>query len=158
MQKYAWLEKTVKTEDLEKIAVNLSKTQQDEVKYEIDAHIEYANSILNSYCSEQNIFNRQMSRCDCELLATGIVLDALIATDEWPFNFVVEDLLSIPEEGYKIKVITSLHILHLLEQDGSITANDRRNTIRSWLQNDEKLRSDWRKLYRQLFKEKAPTL
>ena len=158
MNEYAWLARVVKKENLTKAAIQLSEKEQQQVTQEIDAHTDYVNDTVAAYCVEANIRERQLSRRDCELLATAIVLDALIATDEWPLAFVVADLLSEPDDGYKIGVITSVHILHLFECGGQISPAQRRETVQSWLKNDEKLHRDWRAVYQQLFGEKAPTL
>ena len=58
----------------------------------------------------------------------------------------------------KVNSWTSVHVLHLFECGGQISPEARRKTVKSWLQNDEKLHRDWRAVYQQLFAEKAPTL
>lgn len=158
MNEYAWLAGVVKKENLTKAAIQLTEKERQQVTQEMAAHTDYVNETVAAYCATKNIRERQLSRRDCELLATAIVLDALIATDEWPLAFVVNDLLSEPSDGYEIGVITSVHVLHWFECGGQISPEARRKTVKSWLQNDEKLRRDWRAVYQQLFAEKAPTL
>jgi hypothetical protein len=158
LKKYAWLESTVRAEDLSSIALSLSKKSQAEVDVLVDSHFDYVNSVLAVHCDERKIIERQISAEDCQLLATGIFLNAIIATDEWPMGLVVADLLSVPEDNYRIEIFTSIHILHLFENANLISSKERKATIKSWLQNDEKLKKDWRDLYWELFKEGAPTL
>jgi len=158
--KYAWLEKTVREEDLSNIAISLTEGVKREVDEIVDSHSTYVNDVIADYCSERKIVERQLSPEDCELLATAIVLGAVIATDEWPMDVAIIDLLSVPEDrdNYRIEIFTSVHILHLLESEHLISVAQRKATIKSWLQNDEKLRRDWRSVYQQLFGEPAPTL
>jgi hypothetical protein len=156
--KYAWLEQTVRSEDLTKIAIVLSEPVKKEIDDIVGTHSDYVNGVIADHCAQRNIIVRQLSPEDCELLATAIVLKAVIATDEWPMDLAVTDLLSEPEDNYCIEVFSSVHVLHLLEAAELITADERKATIKSWLQNDEKLRRDWRTVYQQLFGEFPATL
>ncbi|KAK43739.1 hypothetical protein BG58_30750 [Caballeronia jiangsuensis] len=101
---------------------------------------------------------RALSLRDLELLATAVHYEAVIATDEWPLAFVVDDLTVDNDDNYMIKSITSLHVLHILECDGRLTSEERRDTVRSWLRESEKLPRDWTTIYRDLFNEGAPTI
>ena len=156
--KYAWLEQTVRAEDLSSIALSLSAVEQQEVDAIVGSHSDYVNGVIYDHCLQRKIIVRELSPEDCQLLATAIALGAVIATDEWPMDVVVRDLLSEPDDNYQIEVFSSVHVLHLLEEANVITSDDRKATIKSWLQNDEKLRRDWRTVYQQLFGEFAPML
>lgn len=158
LNKYAWLEQIVRAEDISSIAISLTEDAQQEVNEIVDSHSDYVNGVISDYCKQKNIIIRELSPEDCELLATAIVLCAIIATDEWPMNLAVSDLLSEPDDNYQIQIFSSVHVLHLFESSDLITPEQRKATIKSWLQNDEKLRRDWRIVYQQLFGESAPTL
>lgn len=158
LNKYAWLEQTVRAEDISNIAISLTETAQQEVDDIVTSHSDYVNGVISDHCIQRQIIVRQLSPEDCELLATAIVLGAIIATDEWPMDIAVTDLLSDPDDNYQIEIFSSVHVLHLFESSSLITPEQRKATIKSWLQNDEKLRRDWRTVYQQLFGEFAPTL
>lgn len=98
-----------------------------------------------------------LSREDIELLATAIVLQGVIATDEKALSELCRDLLSADEDAPQ-DCIDSLALLHLLEQHGRLSPQQRRNTVATWLRLDTLLPAAWRKRYRALFGESADTL
>jgi hypothetical protein len=158
-QVYAWLQSTVNGEDRDKIELSLSVVEQASVGAIMQEHRDYVDDVLDGYCVEQGRqISKRLSDCDLQLLATAIEVKALIATDEWPLAVVVDDLMLEPEEGYQIGILTSIDIIYMLEKVGKLSREDRIGTIKSWLRNDEKLPRDWRRKYRELFNDVAPTL
>jgi hypothetical protein len=154
---YAWAIADVRAENLKKISLQLTAKEKANVKEELDLHEQYVQEVIEKYCVERNIAVRSLSRRDLELLSTTIAINAIVATDEWPLRLVVKDLISVEGE-YQIDTIASLDILHLLESDGKLTGEERRQTVISWIRYDEKLPRGWEADYKQLFGESPPTL
>lgn len=117
----------------------------------------YAKSLLELYCNRQKIQTRRLSNPDIELLATTIVIKGIMATDEWPLRHVASDLMEDQDE-YKIGLFNSLELLHLIQENGKISPEDRRKTVRFWILYREKLLRDWREDYQRLFGEPADSL
>ncbi|MDB5824752.1 MAG: hypothetical protein JWR21_3456 [Herminiimonas sp.] len=158
MNDYAWVAKAMTGEDLQKAAVKLTAAESALVHAESKFQKQYANRILEAHCLDKNLkIVRSLSGRDVQLLATAIVLGAVIATDEWPLKFVVDDLMSV-EGDYDIDVISSLDVLKSLEADGRLSRAERISTVRSWLRFGECLPTKWREIYSQLFGEGAPSL
>lgn len=91
---------------------------------------------------------KTLSRADIALLATADLLDATIATDEWPLTYVAAQL-SYP-------CCCSLDLVCALEQENRITADSRRALILDWIRNCERLPGNWNSTYRKLFNEHPP--
>ncbi|PMS37552.1 hypothetical protein B0G57_110107 [Trinickia symbiotica] len=155
-REYAWLVADLAFEEANGVLPELPDHDRDDVRNEIRQLRPYAKAFLERHCARERISPKSLSSRDLELLATAAVFNAVIASDEWPLKLIVEDLTC--EDDYEIGIITSLHVLHLLEQAGSLDADERRSTVLSWLRCDEKLPRDWRRLYENLFNERAPTL
>ncbi|HDR8959869.1 hypothetical protein LGN06_21495 [Burkholderia vietnamiensis] len=155
-REYAWVAADLALEEANGALPDLPDHDREDVANEIRQLRPYAKAFLERHCAREGIPPKSLSSRDLELLATAAVFDAAIASDEWPLKLIVEDLTS--EDDYQIEIVTSLHVLHLLELAGRLDANERRNTVTSWLRCDEKLPRAWRELYRQLFGERAPTL
>ncbi len=155
-REYAWVAADLALEEANGALPELPDHDREDVANEIRQLRPYAKAFLERHCAREGIPPKSLSSRDLELLATAAVFDAAIASDEWPLKLIVEDLTS--EDDYQIEIVTSLHVLHLLELAGRLNANERRNTVTSWLRCDEKLPRAWRELYRQLFGERAPTL
>lgn len=154
---YAWVHPKFKAEDRSRIELTLDDAQRAAVRAEADAHSDYADGLLYDHCEQCKIDLRALSRNDMDLLATAIVLRAVIATDEWPLKFVVDDLTrNNDEDDYGIQVFTSIHMLKVLEDGQFLTADERRATMKSWLRSGEILPREWHRDYWQLFKEAPP--
>lgn len=154
---YAWATADIKAEDVGKIALQLTQQEESEVRQEYDLHEVYVQDVIQRHCLAQNTTVRSLSKRDLNLLATSIAKSAIIATDEWPLRLAIEDLIS-EEDEYEIAVISSLDILHLLEENKRLKPEERRETIISWIRYDEKLPRGWKRHYKQLFSESAPEL
>ncbi|MBP0633483.1 MULTISPECIES: hypothetical protein [unclassified Cupriavidus] len=118
----------------------------------------FGNALLENYCTQRlaPIPVRSLSTNDATLIATALVLNAVIATDEWPMTHVVQDL--IQEDERNVEIWNSFDLLHLLERAGCISAEDRYETVKSWIRYGEALPHNWETQYRRLFNEPAPKL
>lgn len=116
----------------------------------------YGNALLERRCVEQSISVRSLSTSDATLIATALVFDAVIATDEWPMTYVIQDL--IDEDDRNIEIWNSLDLLHLLERAGNISAQERCETVKSWIRYGEALPRGWERQYESLFNEPVPRL
>lgn len=107
------------------------------------------NLLLQKYCKDQNTERlRTLSAADCAALATADVLDACLATDEWPLRLVAENA--------ETELFTSVGILRLMESAGSLTREARIETVRSWCLTNEALHRDWKTEYGELFGDEPP--
>lgn len=109
------------------------------------------NSILQRYCKDKGTERpRTLSAADCLAFATADELDACLATDEWPLRLVAQNL------GDGLELFTSLGILCLMENAGSLTRVGRVETVRGWCLAHEALHRDWKTEYWELFGEEPP--
>lgn len=107
------------------------------------------NMLLRQYCEDQETERlRTLSAADCAALATADVLDASLATDEWPLRLVAENA--------ETELFTSVGLLGLMERAEKLTREARIETVRSWCLTNEKLHRDWKTEYRELFGEEPP--
>lgn len=107
------------------------------------------NTILKKYCEVQKTQRiRTLSTADCAALATADVLDACLATDEWPLRLVAEKV--------DVQLFTSIGILHLMEKAGALTKATRFETVRTWCLTNESLHRNWQEEYTELFNEAPP--
>ncbi len=158
MRDYAWVAATMKSENLAEASIELSAANVALIGEENKILAPYANSILENHCLKNRLdIIRSLSGRDSELLATAVVLEAVIATDEWPLKFVVDDLM-IDADEYNIAVITSLDVLKVFELNKLITRDERISTVKAWLNYNEMLPNKWREDYLSLFAERAPSL
>ena len=107
------------------------------------------NLFLQKYCKEHHTERlRTLSAADSAALATAEVLDAFLATDEWPLRLVAEIA--------QVELFSSLKILHLMESAGAIERADRTETVRHWCLTNEALHREWKSEYFNFFKENPP--
>lgn len=90
---------------------------------------------------------REISRADARALVSADVLGASLATDEWPLNFVAKKI-GFPET----ELLDTLDVLSLMENSGGITADQRRETVRT-LRAYGEFPHGWGKKHRALFGE-----
>jgi rRNA maturation endonuclease Nob1 len=109
------------------------------------------NALLRKLCAAKGLNQvRELSSADAKALATAQVLDAALATDEWPLAHVATEASDVQE------VLTSLSLVGLIERDGKISRSERIDLVASWVKSGEKLPQDWAAKYRQLFGEEPP--
>lgn len=163
MREYAWLDKDLAREEAAGAALDqLTAQDATEVDELMQTLRPYAESLLQSYCLEKKIGVRSLSRRDLTLLAIAAVLRATVASDEWPLKLVADSLSEPDEENgdadHQVSVITSIDLLHMLEMDGKLDANERRATVTSWIRSREMLPRGWEDRYLALFGERVPQL
>lgn len=108
--------------------------------------------LAQHYVDAKLLVLREISAADARALASAEVLDASLATDEWPLAFAAKKL-GFPES----ELLDTLDVLSLMEKSGGITADERRETVRTWGGYGEELPHAWAKKYRNLFGEPLPT-
>lgn len=157
IEKYPWIAQEPKLSDLYNAKLKLSKASKTGVQNQIKDLKPYAKSFLEHYCKKRNISIRALSPRDVELLATAVALKCSIATDEWPLRQVALDLMNDPDE-YHIELLSSIELLCILEMDGKITSEQRRDTVKAWILNKENLLRGWQDDYQRVFGESADEL
>lgn len=154
---YPWVAKGPKNEDLLKAQLKLGSINKRKVTEQKELLVPYSKSFLTNYCKVHRTRTiRSLSKADLDLLATAVVLKAVLATDEWALRAVVCDLMEDPE--YKLGLTSSVEILHLLETNNRISSEDRRTTVDAWVRLNEQLPRDWQATYQVLFGESADSL
>lgn len=103
--------------------------------------------LAQHYKDKQLVVLREISKADTRALVAADVLGASLATDEWPLNFVAMNI-GFPET----ELLDTLDILSLMEKSGGITAEQRRETVRT-LRAYGEFPYEWEKKYRTLFNE-----
>jgi hypothetical protein len=110
-----------------------------------------ANKYLKKYYEDNNLLVlRQISKADARALVTADVTGGALATDEWPLQLAAKHL------GYPDELMDTLDVLHLMEKSEGITADQRRETVRTWGAYREEMPHGWDKKYRALFGESVP--
>ena len=155
---YAWANADIDAAVNAGAVLVLNADQITAVQYELSFVKPFGNALLERYCTDRPkpISIKSLSTNDAKLIATAMVLEAVIATDEWPMTHVVADL--IQDDEREIEIWNSFDLLNLLETHDQITPEDRRNTVKSWMRNGEALPRNWEAQYRRLFNEPAPRL
>lgn len=154
---YSWVAADPKLSDLTNAKLKLRGANKASVGKEQSELRPYAKSLLETHCARNKTHPRILSSRDIELLATTIVLKGIMATDEWPLRHVANDLMEDPDE-YDIGLFNSLELLHLLETNGKLSADERRKTVDSWVRLRENLLKGWQEDYQRLFGESADSL
>lgn len=90
---------------------------------------------------------------DARALAAADVLGTGLATDEWPLAYVAESVLGGPNG---VELFTSVGLLYLMESAGSLSSEQRVETIRTWCLTNELLPRNWQSEYKTLFGKEPP--
>lgn len=154
---YPWLVADPKFSDLENAKLKIRAATRTTIDKQIKSLTPYAKLLLEQYCKKKNIIPRTLSGRDIELMATVIAVKGVMATDEWPLRHVASELMQDPIT-YNIEIFSSLDLLHLLEVNGKLTADERRTTVDSWVRLKENLLKGWEADYERLFGESADSL
>lgn len=157
VKSYRWVTDKPVIDDLLRAKLKLSGINQRRVQADRRQLKLFADSFLRDHSRKHNLVPpKSLSSRDLELLGTAIVLKGVVATDEWPLRLVCADLMEDPD--YQIGVMNSFDILSLLESHGKLCADDRRQTVDSWVRLREKLPGGWKDQYQSLFGEDAGSL
>ncbi|MEC4718112.1 hypothetical protein RY831_03065 [Noviherbaspirillum sp. CPCC 100848] len=154
--KYASVAVDPKLSDLTTAQMKLRGTTKSRVDKERQELLPYARALVDAERRKGNNLTPP-TREDVDLLATAVVLKGGLATDEGALRFVAHDLMEDPD-SYPISLFSSLEVLHLLEANGRLTANDRRATVQKWIREDELLPKNWRSDYKRLFDEPVSSI
>jgi hypothetical protein len=155
---YAWANNDIDAAIAAGAVLVLNAEQQKSMLDERQLIKSYGNALLEDHCIKRAkpIAVRALSTNDATLLATALVMNAVIATDEWPMTHVAADL--ILEDGWDVEVWNSFDVLDLLERTKCISAQDRIETVQSWIRYREALPHGWEAQYECLFNEPVPKL
>lgn len=137
-------------------AIKLKKREQKLLSEVAEEFRTTANAILKAHCEAQGITLRRLSQADATVWAYAQHTKSSIATDEWPLQLVCARI-PFDDDGNYIQMMSSVHILHILEADGRLTPEQRWNTMRQWRVEDERLHRDADREYLHLFIEAPPT-
>lgn len=154
--KYAWVARDPKLSDLTNARMKLRGPTKARVEKEKADLLPYARALIDAERRKGKNLTPP-SRQDIELLATAVVLKGGLATDEGALRFVAQDLMD-DVDTYQIALFSSLEVLHLLETNGRLTAEERRTTVDAWNRREELLPKNWRSDYERLFGEPASSI
>ena len=138
---FPWIAQEPRLSELKNSKLKLKASNKTATQNQIKSLKPYAKSLLTLHCNKQGIGVKSLSKSDLELLATTVAISCIMATDEWPLRLVAKDLMEDPAE-YKIGLLNSLELLHILEINGKIDSEERRNTVDAWIRNSEKESAD----------------
>lgn len=156
-KEYPWVAKNPKLGDLTAGTLKLRGTNKSRVSAMKAELAPYARALVEAECAKHKVNLTPLSRQDIELLATAVVLRAVIATDEGALRFVAHELMKDQTE-YPIGLFNSIEMLHMLEQNSRLTAEERRTTIDAWVRRGQLLPTNWRTDYERLFSELASSI
>ncbi|MDT0359336.1 hypothetical protein RJO15_26365 [Herbaspirillum huttiense F1] len=147
-----------KSTDLENGALRLRNPKKGKVEARKAAISAYARMFIQGK-NARGASLTPLSPEDVELLATSIVLKGVLATDEKALTELSRDLIdNEDEEDAPSGTMNSFDVLHLLERNNLLTADQRRNTVSTWLRINTMLPAGWRNYYQTLFGESADEL
>lgn len=155
-EKYPTLADAGIQQELKSAALKFPAREKKALQEDTKDFLKQGNAILAAHCIRQSTSIRSMSLVDASLWATAVHLQGALATDEWPLTLATESS-PYDEDGNCLQVLTSVHILHILEEAGKIDPKERWNMMRQWRRDGEQLHRDADKLYKKLFGEEPPT-
>lgn len=155
--KYPKLAETGIQKELKAAALKFPPRQKKLLHDDTEDFRKQANVLVEAHCLAQKTEKmRKLSYVDASLWATAVHVGGSIASDEWPLAFAAQRL-PYDDDGNCIEVVTSMHVLHMLETAGKLDPKGRWNMVRQWRRAGEGLHRDADKHYRELFGEKPPT-
>ena len=149
---YKWVTVAPKGTDLTAGALILSSVAKGRVTKQKAELKPYVDAFVRNMNAKKRMSLTPLSRRDLDLLATAVVMKAIIATDERALQEVAFDLME-DKASYQIDVLNSFQMLHFLENNGRLDSSARRNTVDAWIKLKERLPMGWRSKYEELFGE-----
>jgi hypothetical protein len=138
--------------ELDDACLRIREPKKSRIAKLVAITMKQANIHLARHCKDTNLLViREISGADARALVAADVLDAALATDEWPLTLAAKML------GYPGEVFDTLDVLHLMEKAGGITVEQRRETVRTWGGYGEEVPRGWDRKYATLFGEPFPT-
>ncbi|MCY1234583.1 hypothetical protein D9M72_471680 [compost metagenome] len=114
-----------------------------------------SNAWLRADCRAKNIAVRALSIADARAWATAVQVNGMLATDEWPLRMAT-CYVDADDDGNKLPLLSTIELVHLLEQAGELSSAQRVDLMRSWRMSGEMLHRDADEEYRRLFNEEPP--
>ncbi len=153
IEQYDWIQTGEYIAELNSAALKIRAAQQSAISKKMKELKPFAKNFLENYCRKNGITPpKQLSARDLELLATAVVFDCDIATDEEPLALIIKEL---HDDDINIKRLTSFDLLHLFESNTKLTSEQRKLTVSNWISKNEKLHKGWRTDYESLFGESS---
>lgn len=153
---FAWLDTKTIQDDVQSSVLALTAAQQQTIYDEAVDIQKDGNSFLRAYCDSKNIDVRKLSLPDAKVLAAALELKVALATDEWPLRYVVS-VYKTHDDGTPIEMFSSVELIALLEEEGLLNKEERKQTYADWLKFGEKLLRESPQIYRTLFSEEPPS-
>lgn len=151
--RHPWMGATDIQADLDRACLSLREPKKSKIALAAKVTRLSGNGLLAGFCAAQGTqVVRELSLNDARALAAADVLDAALATDEWPLRYVATEL----GMGGAGQLFSSVEVLHMLEAAGSLGRDARIQTVRAWIQQAEALERGWAARYQTLFGEAAP--
>lgn len=152
-ERHPWMGAADIQADLDGACLKLREPKKGKIEQVARLTRTTGNGMLAAHCSAQGInLVRELSLTDARALAAADVLDASLATDEWPLRYVAT-ALGMGDPG---QLLSSVELLHMLETAGSLRREERIQTVRVWIQQAEALQRGWEARYAALFGEAPP--
>lgn len=152
-ERHPWMGATDIQTDLDGACLKLREPKKGKIEQATKLTRMTGNTVLAAHCAAQGIaLVRELSLNDARALAAADVLDGALATDEWPLRHVAA-AMGMGDSG---QLFSSIELLHLLETAGSLRPDERTQTVRVWIQQQEALQRGWEARYAELFCEAPP--
>lgn len=155
--KHAWLSDQGIQTEVDGAVIKLTRQQQSTIQNEAPGVRGHGNRMLQRHKEQHNIARPlTLSLADARALTAAIELGAALATDEWPLRLVAGYIQADDAGGY-VELLSSVEVLHILEQAGALSRDERVNVYAQWRKSGEALLGDSDTRYKALFGEAAPT-
>ncbi len=152
-ERFPWMGAADIQADLDGACLKLREPKKGKIEQLARLTRTSGNGTLAAHCASQGIqLARELSLTDARALAAADVLDASLATDEWPLRHVA-NAMGMGDPG---QLFSSVELLHMLEVSGSLGRDERIQTVRAWIQQAEALHRGWQARYAALFGEAPP--
>lgn len=153
-EKYPALKDPATRKELDAACFKFTRRQLEKIRELAEELREGGQDQITQHCTSQKIDLRRLSYIDAEAWAVAQYVKGALATDEWPLRLAAS--LIGNDNGDTVPLFTSVGLLHLLQKDGHMTAEERWNIFRQWRVEDERLHRDADKEYLELFDEIPP--
>lgn len=152
-ERHPWMGAVDIQADLDGACLKLREPKKGKIEQAARVARTTGNGLLAAHCASHGIpLLRELSLTDARALAATDVLDASLATDEWPLRLVATSM-GMGDPG---QLFSSVELLHLLATVGSLGRDERIQTVRVWIQQAEALQRGWEARYAELFGEAPP--
>ena len=151
----AWLASPEIQAELAGATLKFREPKSSRMAEEADTFRRIGNALLRKDCEAKGILVRTLSIVDARAWAAAALLNGVLATDEWPLRLATSRV-DVDDEGNKLSLLSTIDLVHLLEQAGSLSSAQRVALMRSWKLSGEALHREADDDYRRLFQEDPP--